>query len=391
LTLDQARAVLADLVKPLPPVELDTADALGHRIADVPTSDVAAPPCDVSAMDGYAVRHRDLGAGRALAVSFEIIAGSVPEALPPGEAARIFTGAVLPEGADTVVQQELAVIGDDGRVTFEDVAFGVHVRRGGEVMAKGSPLAAVGDPVTPQRIAVLIAGGAHRVVVHPRPRVAVVITGSELVPADVIPGPGQIRNSNGPLLNALVRTAGCPTPAESSAGDEAGALSDALANALEGSDLVLTSGGVSVGDYDLVPDVVQSLGGEIVFHGVAVKPGKPILAARLGEGWLIGLPGNPVSVLAGWRMFGLPVAATLGGARRAFDETPRRGVLAEAVTVKGGREELRPAALSPDGAVRVVPWEGSHDLLAAASADALARLQPRREYAAGEEVPCYPL
>ena len=391
LTLDQARSKLADLASPLRPVDLELGAALGHRIAVQPRSDVAAPPHDVSAMDGYAVRHGDLLGGDALTVSFEITAGSVPAALPEGRAARIFTGAVLPAGADTVVQQELAVVGEDGRVRLETVARGAAVRYRGEVMDSGQELARVGDPLTPQRMAVLAAGGAHRVSVYPRPRVAIVITGSELVPASAVPGPGQIRNSNGPLLDALVRSARCVPPLELEAKDVQEDLAEAIGKALKEADLVLTSGGVSVGDYDLVPDVVRSLGGEVVFHKVAVKPGKPILAARVGRRWLLGLPGNPVSVLAGWRMFGLPLASALGGDADAFDEVPQPRLLREAVEVKGWRVELRPAVIDAGDGVRVIQWKGSHDLLAAAGANSLARLDARRTYSEGEEVPCYPL
>ncbi len=268
---------------------------------------------------------------------------------------------------------------------------GRAVRYRGEVMDAGQELPGLETSLTPQRIAVMAAGGAHRVTVYPRPRVAIVITGSELVPASVVPGPGQIRNSNGPLLDALVRSAGCEPPLELSAGDAEVELTDAIARSLEEADLVLTSGGVSVGDYDLVPDVVRALGGEIVFHKVAVKPGKPILAARAGRRWVLGLPGNPVSVLAGWRMFGLPLARTLGGDVAAFHEVPRARVLREGVEIKGGRVELRPAVMDAENGVRVIPWQGSHDLLAAAGADALARLQAGRVYREGDEVPCYPL
>ncbi len=383
--------MLADLASPLQPVEMDLGAAFGHLLAAAPCSDVAAPPDNVSAMDGYAVRRDDLGHGKPLAIAFEITAGTVPQDLPEGVAARIFTGAVLPAGADTVVQQELAVVGEDGRVMFEEVARGAHVRYRGEVMDEGQELARVGDQLTPQLIAALAAGGAHRVTVHPRPRVAVVITGSELVPASVVPGPGQIRNSNGPLLNALVRSAGCLPPLELGAQDVEGQLAKTIRRALDEADLVLTSGGVSVGDYDFVPEVVRSLGGEIVFHKVAVKPGKPILAARVQQRWVLGLPGNPVSVLAGWRVFGLPLVLALSGARDAFDEPPCRADLEEAVVVRGGRVEFRPAVLKHDGTVHIVPWKGSHDLVAAARANALARLEPRTRYSSGDQVSCYPL
>jgi molybdopterin molybdotransferase len=394
ISFDEARAMLARLVQPLDPVEVSLADALGCRVAEPPRSDVDAPPGDVSAMDGYAMRHSDLAKGAPLPVAFEVRAGSVAGRLGEGHAARIFTGAVLPEGADTVVPQEQAEEVHEGAVALAVLDLGSHVRTQGEVMAVGDAVAEPGDVVTPQRVALLAAAGAHRLRVIPRPRVSVVVTGTELVSVTLVPGPGQIRNSNGPMLDAAVRAAGFEPPIQLAAADTSGELRASLETAFGGSDLVLTSGGVSVGDYDLVPDVVRELGGEIVFHRIAVKPGKPVLAARLGQRWLIGLPGNPVSVLAGWRVFALPVAAALAGDPSLFDERPVQARLVEPVTVSGGRAELRPAVLDRDAAgatVRVLEWKGSHDLVTAARANALARFEPRSSHKEGDTVPCYPL
>ena len=391
LNLDEARMMLSDIAEALPPVELTLADALGCRIARSPVSDVSLPPSHVSAMDGYAVRHDDLEPGVSLPVAFEITAGKVPEPLPTGAATRIFTGAVLPDGADTVIPQELATVADDGRVLLERLELGAHVRRRSEVLSAGQTLAAEGDLVTPQRMALLAAGGAHRLQVVPRPSVAVVVTGSELVPPSAVPGPGQIRNTNGPLLDGLVRACGLASPAQLAAVDSERELVEALRSALSSADLVLTSGGVSVGDYDLVPDAVRSLGGEVVFHRVAVKPGKPVLAARVGRRWLLGLPGNPVSVLVSWWLFGRPLAAALAGDRGGFVDGWITAGLEEAVEVRGGRVEVRPAVLAAGPRVRAISWKGSHDLAAAAAANALVRLDARREYRAGEEVTCIPI
>jgi molybdopterin molybdotransferase len=394
ISFDQARALLADAVAPLEPVELSLADALGCRIAEPPRSDVNAPPGDVSAMDGYAARHADLTGGQPLPVAFEIQAGSIGEPLPDGTAARIFTGAVLPEGADTVVPQERAKAEVDGAVRLEALALGSHVRARGEVLAAGDPVAEPGDVVNGHRVALLAAAGAHMVTVTRRPQMAVVVTGTEIVPVSQLPGPGQIRNSNGPMLDALVRSAGFQAPLQLTASDTKVALRTALGTAIGAADLVLTSGGVSVGDYDLVPEVVRSLGGEVLFHRISVKPGKPILAARLGDAWLLGLPGNPVSVLAGWRMVARPVAAALAGDRAAFDERPVMAALTEPVEVRGGRTELRPAVLemgAESSAVRVLSWKGSHDVVTAAGANALARIEAKSSHDAGDVVPCYPL
>ena len=394
ITLDEARAALRAHATALEPAELPLGDALGCRIAEPPRSDVDSPPGHVSAMDGYAARHAELPAGVALPIAYEVQAGTQPGLLPEGHAVRIYTGAVLPEGADTVVPQEQATVDANGLVVLEPLPPGSHVRRRGEVFSVGAPLARAGELVTPQLIALLAAAGADRVRVIPRPGIAVLVTGNELVPISQVPGPGQIRNSNGPMLDALVRSAGMRAPAMTSAVDSVDALRGALSSAVVTADLVLTSGGVSVGDYDLVPDVARSLGGEVVFHRVAVKPGKPVLAVRFDRCWLLGLPGNPVSVLTGWRMFGWPLAEALGGDSAAFDERPLLAPLEDAVTTRGDRVELRPAVLSgghDDLTVRIVPWRGSHDLVAGAAANALARLEVGVSYRAGDAVPCYPL
>ena len=394
MTLDEARALVAARVSPLEAVEVPLGDSLGCRIARAPRSDVDSPPGHVSAMDGYAVRHVDLDPRGPLPVAFEVQAGSQPARLPHGHAARIFTGAVLPEGADTVVPQEQSVVGESGEVVVEPLAIGSHVRRRGEVITVGQPMAEIGDLVTPQLVGLLAAAGADRVTVTPRPRVSVVITGSEVVPVTELPGPGQIRNSNGPMLDALVRTAGLQAPQLASAADTTEDLLVTLSGAMADADLVITSGGVSVGDYDLVPEVARTLGGDVLFHRISVKPGKPLLAVRFGDCWMLGLPGNPVSVLAGWRFFGWPLAATLSGDAAAFDERPLLVPLEAAVANRGDRVELRPAVLSGehDGLVaRIVPWRGSHDLVAAATANAFARLDVGTALRAGDSVPCYPL
>jgi molybdopterin molybdotransferase len=394
ITLEEARAVLAARAAALESVVVPLGEALGCRIAEPPRSDVDSPPGHVSAMDGYAVRHADVTAGDALPVAFEVQAGTLPGPLSQGQVARIYTGAVLPYGADTVVPQEQATAGEDGVVRLELVAVGSHVRSRGEVFSAGTPLAQIGDIVTPQLVALLAAAGADRVRVIPRPRISVVVTGSEVVPVSEVPGPGQIRNSNGPMLDALVRAAGLRAPAMSSAADTTDNLGAVLSRSIVGADLVLTSGGVSVGDYDLVPEVARSLGGEVLFHRVSIKPGKPVLAVLFDGCWMLGLPGNPVSVLTGWRMFGWPLAAALGGDRVAFDEQPLLAPLEEAEANRGDRVELRPAILSggPDDlTVRVVPWRGSHDMFAAAAANALARLEVGASYEVGDQVACYPL
>ena len=393
LSLDEARARLASRVTALPAVHRPLEDASGLRLAASPLADADLPPADLAAMDGYAARDVDLAAGTPLPVAFVVPAGAAPGALPAGAAARIFTGAVVPAGADTVVPQEDAELLADGRVHLDRLPAGSHVRRCGEIFRAGAVLGRAGEPLNPARIAALAAGGATRVSVVPRPRVALLVTGAELVDPGATIAVGQIRDSNGPLLTALAREARLTATKAARVADELPGLRARLESAVT-ADLIVSSGGVSVGDFDLVPRAVAELGGEVVFHKVAIQPGKPILVARLGAAWLVALPGNPVSALVGWRMFARPLAEALAGDAAAFAEAPLAASLAEAATNRGTRTQLRPAVIEPADAgwrVRVRPWKGSHDILAPAPANALARLEPGAELAAGALVLCFPL
>lgn len=394
IPLDEARLLLARAVKRLAPVSVDLRSSLGCRLASEVQSDVDVPPADVSAMDGYAVQHAELTAGRPLPVADEVAAGDAGTELAPGTTVRIFTGAPLPKGADTVVPQENAETGGDGRVTLEPCVGGAHVRRRGEVVTAGAKIFAAGEWVTPQMVSVMASCGASRIDVVPAPSVAVVVTGTEIVDAAMTPGPYQIRDSNGPLLTALAAAAGFEISSSTRAADTKEALHEALSRAVADADLVLTTGGVSVGDYDLVPDVVAELGGEVLFHRLRMKPGKPLLAAHIGSKLLLGLPGNPLSVLAGWRLFAWPAAAALAGDDEAFSETPLEAELGHPAATPRSRTELRPAFLRAavgGPSVEVIGWRGSHDVLAAARANALARFDPQREYPEGSRIPCYPL
>lgn len=391
--LDEAQALLARAVAPLPAVTVPVDDALGCRLAGEVVARLPLPSTDVAAMDGYAARRDDLPGAGTLPVAFTVAAGDHAEPLPSGAAARIYTGAMLPPGADVVVPQENAGVVADG-VRLPVPGAWSHVRRQGELVSAGAPIGQPGDRVTPARLGLLAAAAVDEVAVVRRPRVAVIATGSELVPAGAAPRPGQLRDSNGSMLAALARAAGLPLAARRRADDQLPALREALSTAADGSDLILTSGGVSVGDLDLVPQAIRELGGETLFHGVAIRPGKPTLAARLGQAWLVGLPGNPLSCLIGWRLFALPLAQALAADPHAFEEVPLSAALLEPLANPGDRLLLRPAGLAPDGAawsLQPLPWKGSHDVVAAGACNAIARVEPGRECAAGELVGCYRL
>jgi molybdopterin molybdotransferase len=393
LSLDAARQILAETVGELTTQRVSVRNASGLRLAADIFSRANLPSGDVSAMDGYAVRWNELIGMDSLPVAFEVRAGDDPGPLPAGSICRIFTGALVPPGADTVIPQEQTVVHPNGRFRLEWLPQGSHVRRQGEVLTEGVRIGIKGDLLTPGRIALLAAAGVGEVPVIPQPRIAVVMTGAELVNPDQQPPKGFIRDSNGPLLEACVNQARFTFVQQLSCTDDLDQTCRVLEQAASVSDLVVTSGGVSVGDFDFVPEAVRQIGGNILFHRVAIKPGKPVLAARLGETWLLGLPGNPVSVLTGWRMFALPLGLALAGNASLLREAPHRAVLTAPLENREKRALLHPGVLNLSGESEIIPlpWKGSHDLAGAASANALIRLGAETYAMAGDTADYYPL
>lgn len=383
---DVARELLAKATAPLPPRRTATVRAAGHVLAEGVAARVPFPPAPVAAMDGYAVRAAE-ARGAVLPVALTVAAGDDPPPLPEASCARIFTGAVVPEGGDAVVAQEEVVLQGDGVRFPPDIPVGDNIRRQGEVFARGEPLAQAGEVLIPSRVALLAAAGVQRVVVHPWPRVAVVATGSELAEKKL--SRGKIFDSNTPMLESFLLLSGFPVAAKARVPDQLDGLEKTLSGLLEQVEVVITTGGVSVGDLDLLPQAVQELGGKVIFHKVAMQPGKPVLAAKVGERFILGLPGNPVSALVGFRLFALPLLRALAGFAGAFHEPWTPLPLAAPVTNRGQRVQFRPARELPSEtgqAVEVLPWKGSHDLKAAAQATHLARLDAGFSGQAGEPV-----
>lgn len=333
--LDQALAELLAHATPLTGCDsVDTFDADGRVLAQGAASPLQVPPQDNSAMDGYAVRCADvLQAGVVLPVSQRIAAGSVGEALQPGSAARIFTGASIPFGADAVLMQEDCTVLDDGQVRINAVPL-LHqwIRRAGEDIALGAEVLRAGTRLTPPELGLAASIGLARLSVARRPRVALFSTGDELVmPGDVAPQdmrPGSIYNSNRFFLRALLLRLGCEVTDMGIVPDRLDATVDALRTASAGHDLILTSGGVSVGEEDHIKPAVEALG-RLDLWQIGMKPGKPFAYGHVdgpqGSAHFMGLPGNPVASFVTFLLLVRPFLLRLQGVHNVTPpSTPMR-------------------------------------------------------------------
>jgi len=392
LTVDEALRRVLERARPLPPEEVAIEDAAGRVLAQDATAVVDLPRFPSSAMDGFAVRAADTPG--TLPVVARVAAGRpVSRPLGAGEAMGIATGGVVPEGADAVVPIELVTDEGGTVVVPQAVPEGDNVRpRGGDVAAGASVLAA-GTVLTPSRLAALSAAGVATPVCARRPRVAIVATGTELRRPGEELGEGEIYESNGLMLAALLREAGAAVETADRVADDEASHEAAFARGLE-ADVLVTSGGVSVGPHDLVRATVARLGAEEVFWGIAMRPGKPFSFAVRGDTLVFGLPGNPVSALVGTLLFVQPAIRALQGVR---DPEARfaLGVLGAPARRGAHRDDYQRARLEREGDTVVLhPVRGqeSHMIVRAAAADALVHV-PRGagELPAGATVRYLPL
>ncbi|WP_280546974.1 MULTISPECIES: gephyrin-like molybdotransferase Glp [unclassified Halomonas] len=351
-------------------------DAVGRVLAEDARAGLDLPGVDNSAMDGYALRRRELAASPdGLPVALRVPAGAGVLRLPDGGCARIFTGAPVPLGADAVVPQERVSLDDAGRVHVEgELAEGANIRCRGEESRAGDVVLVAGTRLNAAAIALLASQGIDAVTVRRRVRVALVSTGDELIEPGQAWVPGQVYNSNGAMLRALLAQQGCEVLDLGVVADTAADLGQCLARAGEQADLVVCTGGVSVGEEDHVRPVLERLGG-ISFHGVAIKPGKPFVLGWLGPSLrdgtpLIGLPGNPVASLVGWQWLALPfVQGRQGRTPPALQRFPVTAGFSRRAP-RGRRELLRVVLDWTGGALvaRLAGGQGSHMLGAASQA-----------------------
>jgi molybdopterin molybdotransferase len=389
LSVDEARTRLLAAAQALTETETVAADAgLGRVLAAPLVAGVAVPPLDNSAMDGYAVRLADYAEGRWLTVGQRIPAGTLGKPLAAGEAARIFTGAPIPEHADAVAMQEdCEARGDEVRL-LRPPRPGEHIRRAGEDIRPGQTVLAPGARLNPGRLGVAAAVGAAELTVYRRLRVAVFFTGDELVmPGQPLPA-GRIYNSNRATLRALLADLGCEVIDLGQVADSLDATVATLAKASQQADVVVTSGGVSVGEEDHVKGAVERLG-RIEMWKVAMKPGKPLVYGKVGEADFLGLPGNPVSAFVVFCLFVRPFLLQ------------RMGALAEpalsfpvpatfAWPKPGKRREFLRARLEAAGAV-LYPSQSSGVLTSLAWADGLVDIPIGCTVKPGDSVTFLPL
>jgi molybdopterin molybdotransferase len=393
IPVDRALAIVLEAARPLPAEEVALDESLGRVLGEDVHADVDLPPFDRAAMDGYAVRAED---ARNVPAVFEVIgqvrAGQLSEtAVGSGQAVQIMTGAPVPPGADAVQQVEKTRVLEGGaRVELlAAVERGLNVAPRASEVRTGDLVLRAGRAIDPATIATLAAFGRFRVEVGRRPRVAILVTGDELVDAAERPGPGRIRNTNGPALVAQARWAGADVWPLGVVADDAERIAAALVRGFE-ADVLVVSGGVSAGEYDLVEPAFARFGVEVLFDKVAIKPGAPLVFGRRGETLVFGVPGNPVSAQVTFDAFVRPALLRLQGAR-CVGRPSLVAELAGPLRNRSGRRAHLPVRLRfAGGRLEAVPLrsQGSADLVAHAGANGLAVLEAERLRAeAGERVP----
>lgn len=408
LTPHEALERILEAVDPLTEVERVTLQAASGRVLATPVdSDVDLPPFEKSAMDGFAVRAADFaaapaGAERTLPSLGESRAGAPWEGvLEPGACVAIYTGAELPRGADGVVIVEHTrstgardAAGNELVVLRGPVEPGQHVCHRGQDLAVGARVLEPGRRVREVDLALLAAVGAEPLAVVRRPRVAILTSGDELVPPSARPGPGQIREGNTLHLAAMCVREGAEVVRRGAVADDPAALRAAFAEALEDCDVLVTTGGVSMGRYDLVGEALAEVGVEGRFHRVAIKPGKPLWFGVRGRVPVFALPGNPVSCLVNHAVFVGPALRKLGG-ETGPRPTRRLGRWEGAPVRPNPREQYLPVRRlrGDDGVERLEPvrWNGSADVVGIARAEALAIVAADGALARGELVPWFEL
>jgi molybdopterin molybdotransferase len=378
ISIDEAVEIVLDAAEALPPIALPLERAWGYALAESVVADTDMPAFDRSMMDGYALAARFSGEGKEVVVVGTVPAGYFyPDPVPDGHAVKIMTGAPLPDGCDAVIPVEFTSEPEGGRVRLHSaVEPGDNIGFRGEEMKRGDEILAPGTPIDPAVAAVLAQVGKSRISVHRRPRVGILVTGTELVDPGEIPSRGKIRESNSFGLVAQCLTWGAEPVRIGQAGDERRKLAAAISAGLE-YDVLAITGGVSMGEFDLVPDLLADLGVEIIFHKVAQKPAKPMLFGKCGPTLVFGLPGNPVACFLGFELYAGPAMRRLAG-ESEYRTRWHQGMSAGDFKVRSDREHLKPAAVEREGEIwraHPVATRGSADIYSIVGTNAFARFK----------------
>lgn len=377
-TAADAAALLAAHIRPVETESIPSLEATLRILAQPITLDRPSPACDVSAMDGYAIRLADR-AHTTLPIAGEVQPGLHAPPLPLRSALRIFTGAMIPNGADAVIPREHLHEAPDHIRIPDDLALspGQHIRHRAENAQAGSRITAPGRLLTPPRLAAAASSGHTALTVHRRIRLGILTTGNEVLRASDHPEPWQLRDGNGPALYSMLAAQPWidPLPPRHS-DDDPRAMRDAIAQLINDCDAVILSGGVSAGDHDHVPSIIRELGCRILFHKLPIRPGKPVLGAVTTDGKpILGLPGNPVSTMVTARLLAVPALRARAGF--AHPTTPRTLVELEEETPAPAALTWYPLVrLTQGGGARLITAKGSGDWIAAASSDGFIEVPP---------------
>jgi molybdopterin molybdotransferase len=387
LSFAEALRRVLDGVEPLGSERLALRAAAGRVLAQDVIAGTPLPRFDYSAMDGYAVATRDFAGGASgfLPVRGESRAGAVPPALVPGSVCRIFTGAPLPVGADAVITQEDTRLTADGATFAELPVLGQHIRRRGEDIAAGAVALRAGTRLGSHQLGLAAALDRVDLLVARRPRVSIVCTGDELRAAGQVGSDVSIPESNGLCVALESERVGAHAELADLASDDASATAATFGSLLGSTDLLVTIGGVSVGDYDVVRPALEAAGASLDFWRVQIKPGKPLVYGRAGKTRILGLPGNPVSAQLTFALFGLPLLRALQGERDTFPRFRAARLLAE-LRQRPGRLGFYRARITSEG---VIPLgnQASGNVVSLSEADALIAVPADSTgFAAGEQV-----
>jgi len=395
VTYEEAKNIISRHVVPISVCQhLSALESLGRMLAEDVVSDMYVPPLDCSAMDGYAVISSDICAASkdspvVLEVIDEIPAGSMPRyTVEAGKASRIMTGAPVPEGADSVLMVEKTACEGKRLCVYKPTKKGENVRKSGEDLQKGSVVLRRGTLIRPAEVAILASVGKSMVPVIRKPRVSVLATGDELVEITKTPTGGKIRNSNSYMICSLLDKYGCQFIDMGIVKDDMDSLREAVKRGLL-SDVLITTGGVSVGDYDFVKEVMEELGVQIIFNSIKVKPGKPTTFGVYKDCLVFGLPGYPVASFSSFELFVRPVILGLAG-RGMHERRNIEAVIEHDFKKKTGRLQVVPAWTSYDGdacSVRIKGALGSGVLSSVANANSFIFCSPESSgYKAGDRV-----